>query len=318
MEQLVAVVSVNGRIPRRAVLLEHGSSIADRASHPDLPECELVSRVCELARAASNAPVYPRHTSELIGMCLATNAPGAWQAAHDDLATGDLDLDAAVSVIRQSSNGSVLIACIVSSREATHLLHASCLLAAMLSRLDEETRTEMGRALSCQLKALVETLVLHGALLSRDVRDAMLTGFGRMLATVGVADAVAADTVVYALAHKRDELLRLFLGVTPAFLDHRPQILPMLVDRCRAAPRHPSVTLLARLVAQCPSILAGHERHVQTIVCAMLSAEELDCREAMAAAALAQAADGCGDRMASSLASALHRCCASLLAKCQV
>lgn len=315
LAQMLAVLRVNGRVPRRAVLLPDGA-LADRAAHPDVPELELVSRLCEIACLAAGQPVYPRHTATLLETALACNAPGAWEAVKDDLVTGDLDLDAAVAFLQQGSACTALVGCLVGARDGTHMLHVGVVLSRVLGRLSDESRAETGRALACQLRALMDAFVRFGAFMNRDTRDAVLGGFGAVLAAAGVPDSRAAELVLYALGQRRDELLRLFLHVPPTFLPHRPQILAELLDRAAAAPgQYPLVALLARLVAAHPDAVRGHERDLAAVVRGALPAAELDARTCLAAAALATAAGGCGDEAtAAALARALQSCAASLVA----
>ena len=88
---LATVLQVNGRIPRRAVLLGDGR-LADRVHHPSAPEAELVSRVCEIVKHACGMPCQPRQTADVLERALTKNDTGAWEAIKDDLLTGDLDL----------------------------------------------------------------------------------------------------------------------------------------------------------------------------------------------------------------------------------
>lgn len=314
--QVLSVLRVNGRVPRRAVLLPGGGALADRASHPEQPELELLSRLCEIARHAAGQPVYPRRTADLLEVALGSNAPGAWEAAKDDIVTGDLDLEAATAYIRCGSNSAALVACLVGARDSNHMVHVCLVLSRVLGRLSEEARAEMGRALACQLRAVMDSFVSHGAFLGRDVRDAIFGGFGRLVAAAGVPASRVAELVLYALAQKRDELLRLFLHVPPTFLVHRPQILAELLDRAKAAPaqsRYPLVALLARVVATQPDIVHGLEPELAEVVCGALPDAELDSRACLAAAALATAASGCGTPVAAALARALQSCAGALV-----
>lgn len=315
------VLKVNGKIPRRAVLLPDGA-LAERAAHPGVPEVDLLSRLCELARAANKQPVYPRVTAQLLDVALGGNAAGAWEALRDDMLTGDFEAAAAVAVLRQGSNAATLVTCLVSSRDSHHMLHVACVLHAVLPLLDEELRLDMGRALACQLPNVLDCLVRHGALMGRDVRDAVLDGFGRMLAAIGLPEARVAEGVLYALEQRRDELLRLFLGLPVGFVDHRPQVVPLLLDR---AAKYPVVRLLARIIEARPQLVTGHEAQVEAVVCAALTTpDDLDARDCQAVADLVIASaaagvtawpgSGRGTDASLALAQVLRRCCTRLLA----
>lgn len=317
MEDVCAVLTVKGRIPRRAVVLPDGA-LDDRRAWPAVPESDLLSRLCELARAARGLPVYPRRTADLLERALCDNAPGAWEAVRDDLETGDLDVDVAAAVLRQSSNAAALVACLAGARAQEHLVHVACLLARVLDRVPVEVRDDIGRALACQVRAVMDVLVRHGGLMTRDVRDAVLSGFGKMLAKAALPDARVAELLLHALESQRDELVRLFLHVPPAYLDHRPQILPLLLDRARAAPpaaRYPLLALLARIEASYPGVLRGHEHELADVVCSSLAPDQLDCRECVAAAALVEAMEG--PALTRALAAALRVCGTALVRRAQ-
>lgn len=318
MDQISSVLCVNGRIPRRAVLLGDGG-LGDKVQHPAVAEVDLLSRLCEVARASGGQAVYPRRTTDLLEQALSTNHPGAWEAARDDLVTGDLDLDGAAAVVRYGSNSAALIACLVGARDGKHMMSVATVVGRVVDRLCEDSRAEVGRALACQLRAVMDAFVVHGALMSRDVRDAVLGGFGRIMATAGVPDARVAELVLYALSQRRDELLRLFLHVPTTFLAHRPQILAELLDRAKTAPaqaRYPAVALLARIVAADPGVISGFEREVSDVVCGVLphpTCTDLDSRMCLAAAVLTSAAGGCGNALCAALAKALQSCSAHLV-----
>lgn len=313
---LAHVLRVNGALPRRAVLLPDGG-LGDRTCHPTVAETELVSRVCEIVRRSLGQPVYSRYTSELLEQGLNDNSPGAWEAVRDDLMTGDLDLDAAAVVLRQMPHPTMLITCLLGARDNDHFVNVACLLANTLDRMSEEALVELGRALSVNLRTTIDVLASRGGLMTRDVRDALLDGFGRVLGRVPLADSKVAECVVYVAESKRDDLFRLFLHVPPAFVDHKPQIAPLLIDRAKSATcKHPSVSLLARVVAYRPEIREHNEAMLEDIVTACFSGhpreqQQLDCRVCLAAAALAEAV--CTAPVAAALAGALRRCAASLL-----
>lgn len=287
MDQIIAILRVKGGIPRRAVVQADGR-LADKTSLPDAPEVDLVSRLCEVARAAGGQACYPRQTAALLDRALADNDPGAWQAVRDDIVTGDLDIEACLAVLAHGSNSAALVGCLVGARSAKHLLHVCCLLARVMEGLREETRAEMGRALACQMRPLLDTLLQHGADMSLDVRDAAYDGMARILAGAALPDSRVADAVLHALERRREELLRVFLGVPAAFVEHRPQILPMLLGRLSktvSASRYPCLELLARLLEHDGSAVAGAESAVVDAVACCLAASEdrLDSRACLAA-----------------------------------
>lgn len=320
-EALLAVLCVNDRVPRRAVLLPDGR-LGDKVAHPTAAEVDVLSRVCEIVRAEHGVACQPRQTADLLERALATNCPGAWHAVKDDLVTGDLDMEAACAVLQQSCNPAMLLACLVAPRDAEHMMHVACLVARVLDRLSEEARAEMGRALAHQLRGLMDALIMHGAMMTREVVDGVADGFGRIIGSAcAVPDARVAELVGHAIARRKDELLRLFLHVPPSFVDHDPDLVAKLLERAKyAAPLHkyPTMAMLSRIAAARPTLIRGHEVRVMAIVRAALP-EQLDCRECMAAATLAlAAAEGEGfvadAGMVKALARALRQCSGALVA----
>lgn len=313
MEDVCAVLRVGGKIPRRAVLRDGG--LLDKTACVEEVETELLSRLCEIARASCGQPVHPRRTAELVESALCDNCPAAWSAIRDDLLTGDLNVDIAASVLCHNSNASAVVACLVGATSDDHRLHVACLLARVIDALPDDTRAEMGRALACQLRAVMNALANSGALMGREMRDAVLGGFGKILEKTGLPDSRTAELVLHALSTKRDELLRLFLHVSPAYLEHRPQILPLLLDRAKSAPpscKYPVIAMLAKIVGEFPHVVKGHEAELSDIVCGALP-DQLDCRECLAAATLLVAAGGCGNAVVKALARALRVCSAALV-----
>lgn len=319
---LLTLLRVNNRIPRRAVLLPDGR-LDDKVVHPHAPEVEVLSRVCEIVKAEHGAPGQPRQTADLLERALATNCPAAWHAVRDDLSTGDLDMGAACAVLQQSCNSALLLACLVTPRDAEHMMHVACLVARVLDRLSEEARAEMGRALGHQVRGLMDALVTHGTMMTREVINGVADGFGRIIGTsCALPDARVAELVGHAIVKRKDELLRLFLHVPPSFVDHDPGLVAGLLDRAKyAAPLHkyPTVAMLSRIAAARPGLLQGHEVRVATIVRSALP-EQLDCRESLAAAtlalALAESEGYSADAgMVKALAGALRQCSAALVAR---
>jgi hypothetical protein len=317
MDQIRTILQINNVIPRRAVVLADGR-LGDRVQWPGHPELDLLSRLCEVARASAGQPHHPRQTAELLEAALRDNAPGAWQCVCDDLSTDDLDLDVAAVVLRQPTHAAALVGCLVGARDGKHLLHVACLLTKVVDRLSEEARAEVGRALACQLRAVMHVLLVHGACMTRGVLEAALSGFGRLLARTGLPDCQVAEAVLWALGRRADDLLRLFLHVPPSFVDHRPhQVMPALLERAQATTpaKYPLVAMLARVVDHRPELVHGLEGTLSEIIRGALPAEEFDARDALAAASLAVALGTCRDSTTAALGRALRHCSASFISE---
>lgn len=340
MSSVAGVLKVNGRIPRRAVVLPDGT-LSDKLMHPAHAEVEVLSRLCELARRHGRQPVFARHAATLLEEALSTNAAGAWEAVRDDVMTGDMDLDGAAAVLRQSNNCMALVSCLVGARDDRHVTSLVIFMAAVLPALCDEARAELGAVLGYQLHAVMDAFVKHGALMTRDVRDGLLSGFGKVLAGCGLQDSRVADMVDYALASKRDELLRLFLHMSPGFVRARPALVDAMVDRARTVPacnRYPLLAMLAKLMAEgvvvagpvtattAATAAAGADNSTTPIRCdaaklheavvSSLSGDEaLDSRTCLAIGTLVGAWSGNGGGEASS---PLVACLARALTACSV
>lgn len=321
MDQITAILKVKGAIPRRAVLLPDGR-LADKTTCAGCAELDILSRLCEVVRGAHGMPCYPRQTAALLECALDGNEEGAWEAVRDDIITGDLDEGVCCAVLSHGSNASTLVGCVVGARNAKHLLHVCCMMAKALddTRLRGETRSEMGRALACQLRPLLDTLLAHGAGMPLDVRDSVFDGLARVFAVAAVPDAHVADAALHAMECRREELLRVFLKVTPAFVDHRPQILPMLLDRLAGgsrSSRYPVLELLARILEHDPTALAGRERDTADLAAACMEGSgRVDSRECMAFARIVSALGrraAANERLCAVMAGVLERTSAAMI-----
>lgn len=323
LDAVHAVLKVNGVLPRRAVLLPDGS-LSDKTAHPDMREVELVSRVCEVVREASGAPCHPRHTAQLLDQALATNAPGAWAAIHDDLATGDFDANAAAALLQQASPTCLpLIACLLDAKDGKHVTAIVVTVAAVLPALSQDARDQLGAVVACHLNAIADAFAKHGTLMPRDARDAVLSGFGKVMGRVGVPAPRAAEAILHALRIRKEEVLRMFLYIPPApLVEHVPDLVDTLVAHALATPAAARFPLLAVLARMAPSHMAPAARPrvaelVSTTLAALLADAQLDSRTCLVAATLvgALATDKSdGDAPLSAvLAQALTACSAALV-----
>ena len=312
LEGTLALLRVNGRLPRRAVLLEDGT-LGDRTTHPGAREVDFLSKMCEMCRQATGQPWYPRHTSDLLDVALSTNAPGAWDAVRDDLDTCDFDVRAAAGVFRHDRNAEAWVSCLATAKQERHFLSVLCATARVLPELGAETRDDFGRALGYMLPGLVESLGKHASVLSRDVADVVLTAMARMVASAGVPDARVADLVASALHHGRYDALRMFVQCPASYVKHRPQVLVQLLDRARTEHNaYPMVAMLARIAAETPELLATQREAIGALgVAALKAGDAMDARTCMAVGALVRSCAGF-DPLTHTLAVALCACAASL------
>lgn len=318
MDTLAEILSVRGTIPRRAALTGDGA-LVDRATRRDLPEVELLSRVCEVVRRATGKPPPPRRSDELLELALATNSPEAWAAAKDDVATGDFEAGVAAKFVgcRGAAAASMLVSCLAEAGSREHMLHVCVVTHRLLPAAGQEVRLHWGAALSCQLRGVVDALVRHHEFCKRDVRDAIFDGFAEMLAVAEIPDARAAEFVRRALESGRDDVLRLFARLPATFLAADPGLLAALVARAGAVPEHSAYPVLALLARAPRDALVDH---AAAIVAALRRLEKnVDVRTYVAAASVAEAvapAVSRGDAalLATLLAKSLRTCAGSLVA----
>ena len=304
--------------PRRAVLKK--GVVAEKSNAAE-EEVEALSRTCDILRIAFDIPVVPRESGELLGMCLKTNAPAAWAAVCDDIRLEKIDWDRAVAVASSVPDAAaVLVACLINAQTHLHLVHAASALVVFVPRTPPEMRTTFGRLLGLQLGPFLEAFVRCGSSLRRDVREAMLTGIGRLLDIADVPEASVADMLMDILRRRKDELIRMFLNVPlgPALLAHRPDLLGALFERARLCPpvaRYPLLGLLVKLDAATPGALVGREAQVAELVHESLQAcmqgGSMDARVALVASVLVQATGA--DPLALILATALEQTTGAVL-----
>lgn len=304
--------------PRRAVLRK--GAVCEK-SNANEEEIDALSRTCDILRIAFDIAVVPRESGELLGMCLKTNAPAAWAAVCDDIRLENIDWTRALAVASSVPDAAaVLVACLINAQSHIHLVHATSALVVFVPRTPPEMRTTFGRLLGLQLGPLLDTFVRCGSSLRRDVREAMLTGVGRLLDIADVPETSVADTLMDILKRRKDELVRLFLNVPlgPAILAHRPDLLGALFERARLCPpvsRYPLLALLVKLATATSGVLAGREGQVAELVHESLQTGmqggSMDARIALVGSLLVQAAGA--DPLALILATALEQTTGAVL-----
>jgi hypothetical protein len=276
------LLSVNGRPPRRAVLVD--GRIADKTSHPTEPEIDLLSRLCELTRPGGP----PRHTTALMENALVTNSPECWAAACDDIKTGDFDAAAFASLLAQNqSNPAAFAACLATATDANHLVHVVRVFHAVV--MTPESREIFGRTLGCQLKSLVDVLAVHGGLLKKDIRDAVTGEIGKLLAAAEVPDVQLAEVLQAVVTQKKYDALRLFLHA-PRCFRLRPGLLTTLIERAKNVPiqhRASVLTVIAKALSEDPDAVIENMNAVRDLVGTLSRASMDDVRALLAMAVMA-------------------------------
>lgn len=305
-------------VPRRAVL--HESALWEKADvGPGAQEVETLSVTCEIVRRGRGQPVYSRDTDALLAQCTATNDPGAWAALYFDVLTEDVDWDAATRVLTHGAM--VVLGCLLAPRSAAHLMHMTHCAVAITERAAPDDRARFAALLADRLRDFVDVLGRHGVTMRREVRDAALTTVGRLLTTANVSPPALADALTHILARRQDDLVRLFVHApVVACVDARPDLVPALLARARAAPlstRYPLLAVLARLAAA--ERLAGSDDQIVGIVSTTLSAHlaassGVNARVLLACSLLSQAVSPpAATPLAPLLARALHASAAAMI-----
>ncbi len=303
--------------PRRAVLTAEGVREKSEAGGQ---EVDVLSAVCAVVRRIAGLPVLPLATSELATACITTNSARAWKALYDDIKTGDADFAAATAVLHKSLAAAV--AALLAPKDAAHLLHVSSCLTTLVGQ--SPLGRDLGVLLGARLQYLADTLMRHGSIMRRDVRDAVLTSMGRLLAACEVPANDTVITVLRLLGHRQDDLLRLFLHIPMAPCLHlHPELAVNVLNRAKATPpaqRYPALALLARMSSAAADCLAGHEAVLVEVLASTLafqlaSPAGVDARTALVVSVLAQAAGAAAATLAPLLAQTLQHASASLIEK---
>lgn len=230
--------------PRRACLSPDGGGVRE-AREPGDVEVVVLSRVCELARAAAGLPVWPRDTGELLALAAAGNAPGAWAAVHADLTSGAATPESAAAALAAAAPPEIVVRDLLDARTPAQVLHLTQILACVLPRAPGDYAARCGVALGDRLRDLVDVLVRLAVV--RDVRDASLTAVGKLLDLTRAPAAAVTDELLRAVDRGADQVARLFVHA-PLDVAARPQLPTALLARARAAPPSARYAYLAILV----------------------------------------------------------------------
>jgi hypothetical protein len=319
MDRIAAVLAVNGEVPRRCVLPATGG-IGNKTMYPELDEVDLLSRVAEICRESLRLSCYPRHTAELLDLALTTNSPGAWEAAKDDVLTGDLNPEGATACFRRGCNAAIAVGCLVGAQSFEHLANIGMVLSHVLKSLDEESRAEMGQALSCQLRGVMDTFTKFSQFTNRDVREKVLRGFGKLMKLARPpGDLVLNELARYVLGQKQESLLHFFLSLPSISFANDPDLARLLLQRAQELPsdvltRYPPMALLARVTIEYPQAVQSIRTQLCQMACELLrDSSVLDSRMCVMAALLVE--ETSGNQLNKVLANALRACSSTLLTK---
>ena len=234
--------------PRRATLRK--GLVAPRITEAD-PEVEVLSRICELARLAAGAPVFPRDTAALMRMCLESNAPGAWDALRTDILLRDADETAIAKVLDEGYAASALVVSMVSGNKNAVQDVVACV-GTFLRIMSPLTKREFARVLGFNILPFIEAFWKATQFMRRGDRENAIADVGRLLGECDMPPETLGDQLLLVLQNKRDELTQLFVHAPmDAVLAARPQLLTAVMDRLVSVPpanRYPLLTTLARLL----------------------------------------------------------------------
>jgi hypothetical protein len=298
---------VLGRMPPRRATLGPESSVVEK-TRPDEHEIEALSALCEIARRAAGLPIFPRDVADLVAVAVETNCPGAWGSVFTDIKSGATSADVTAACLERHSP-ELLVRDLVEAGSPQHLMWMCQLLAVLLPRGGDVFRARCGAAMGSRLSAIVDATARLG--MRRDVRDAALTGLGKLFDLSGVAGVRVADELLRVLDIRADDAVVLFVHAPiEGLLAARPQLPAALVARAATAlpaARYAHLALLVRLVKSAPGCLAGlpvAELVVSTLA-GYMATRFLDARVALVCAVLAADAEPCAG-LSAALARALE------------
>ena len=253
-------------VPRRAAVTPCGKIVEklDVKAQNNVQEIRVLSEVCELVCRSTGLPVFPRSTADLVAMCLCTNACGAWHALYSDMRTGDIDWATAVAALF-GTGAHKLTSCFLAASDSTHLLYIAHCIMSLMDHASPEHAESFGAALAARMpEDLVASLAAHCSTIRRDMRDLVLNNVASLLAKVVVPTPPVANAMAAVLQQNRIELITVFMYLpVEHFVEHRPDIVDLLMNRCIKVPassRYPLLAVLSRLTSKVPSTVASPER----------------------------------------------------------
>lgn len=260
-----ALSGLTDKLPRRAVVLPDGS-LGDRCDYPCLAEVSSVSLACEAVRRAGGEAIYPRHTAQLMQLCLSTNDPSAWRALLADATTGDLDLEAARLQLG-GDNAALLVRRLTESSSGMHMWTVIRFMQLIMPAMPVSVVSKLAQAFQQLFGDIVKALTKRVRDVSVDMRASAITELGKLMVWTDIPESDLAEMLEDCLARSPDEVLRLFLfAPIPAMLAHCPDLpekLLLRAERASQATRYPTVAMLAMLPAP---VLKPHEARVMELV----------------------------------------------------
>ena len=258
-------------------VLENGRIVPK--TRKDQEEIALLSRCCD---HVNEKPVPPREPRELVHRCVNLDDPEAWEAAREDLVTGDLaPNDIAEGCTNNNNPIHILI--------RTTSTDAYLVLGAASDVLDAEIDPA----------AIPDILQNAMALTDKDasLRPLVLAAAAKFIARCP-AHPTTADRVLEGIRRHGPEGVRAFLRLPLGDLvSVRPQLLLALVECANKAPllhRYPPLAALANIVRRSPGTFRGFEFGpvVKGTFVGMLEGRgKVDVRIAAAAAMLAETSE---------------------------
>lgn len=315
----VQALFVCGRIPRRAVLTSDGQ-IAERTSSQQL-ELHVVSELCELLRSQCGHPVYPRHSVDLIKLCLNGTDFGAWTILHSDLTLGDcLDWAAVKAHFEAHSYDARRLVCALTQATSADQLKVimECI-GSVVTFLPPAANEAAARALVSCVRELVAVFTEHCKFMLTADRDNALASLGKLFITTKQPPTEELSELfveaVMSSGLAADDTLRFFMyaPVEPAILC-REDIVDTLLSKALKVPptsRHTLLGLLSRCARAGCQGMQGRLEHIAIDTLRNLSGEVLDIRLMLCCSSIL-AKNATGDEKVKVLGSVLERVCLHL------
>ena len=196
--------------PRRAVVV-HGE-IREKKDVPNSVEIESVSKMCENELRNSGKKTYPRFTTCLVDVALATNEQEAWRVVCDDIRTADLDCKAIDDMfVADRSLPAKFATCMVTAKTPLHFLHMLTVYKEITPFLGGEIKSIIGVTLAYSYKSLFDMLAAVMTV-KRDMRDFVLSEISKYVVS-NLSNDANTELVRIIIATKKYELLRAFMDV---------------------------------------------------------------------------------------------------------
>jgi hypothetical protein len=271
-----------GSIPRRAAL--HEGRIVELYEAPrGTQELEAVSAAFDVIRGVAGESRCPRCTIHLIEEAISTNRTDFWESAAMDVEVEKFDATAAGDSL-DGVLASALANCLISSTSVVHALYVSRIAAIVIPRAKRDVIATFGHAVCSNMSQLVSKM---GHLLlstGRQQRDVVLDSIGLAISVSGASKRMLNDMMVEIINQGAYDFVRIFLATNLGEFIVQDTFLKLVKFATSASHvrRSPALAVVAKCIAQKPSLIHGHEDDLSRLAKVSLASER-DVRSLAAA-----------------------------------